>query len=360
MNSTLKSLHPFVDNEDVLRVGGKLQQSNLPYDAMHQIILPAVHHLTKMIVSAEHLILHHAGPQLLIASLRNKYWIPQIRNVVKTVIHQCLTCYKLKIQASQQLMGELPSSRVQPARAFQITGVDYAEPGTINLGSTCSKLTTKGYIAIFVCFATKAVHIEVVTSLTTEAFVSALRRIIARRGRPNIIYSDNGTNFQGASNRLREVDNMLQCPTQMRVHDFLMSEGSQWKFIPPHRPHFGGLWEAAVKSMKYHLRHTLGASIATYEELSTLLTEVEACLNSQPLCAPSNDPHSSFLSPGHFLIGQPLTQLPSIDYTNLKISRLSRWQSFQQQFQTFWKRWSADYLHELQSRQCWQKSSPNV
>jgi transposase InsO family protein len=124
----------------------------------------------------------------------------------------------------------------------------------------------KGYIAIFVCFTTKAVHIEVVTSLTTEVFVLALRRFIARRGRPNIIYSDNGTNFQGASNQLCEVNNMLQCPTQMtRVHDFLTSEGCQWKFIPPHGPHFGGLWEAAVKSKKYHLRCTLGASIATYE-----------------------------------------------------------------------------------------------
>jgi hypothetical protein len=214
---------------------------------------------------------------------------------------------------------------------------------------------------LLLVFLTKAVHIEVETSLSTEAFICALRRFIARRGRRRTIYSDNGTNFQGAANQLQEVNNMLQCPTQMtRIHDFLTCEGCQWKFIPPHAPHFGGLWEAAVKSMKYHLRRTLGASIATYEELSTLLTEVEACLNSRPLCALSNDPHSSFLSPGHFLIGQPLTQLPSIDYTPLKISRLSRWQLMQQQLQNVWKRWSADYLHELQTRRRWHRSVPNV
>jgi len=208
---------------------------------------------------------------------------------------------------------------------------------------------------------TKAVHIEAVTSLTTEAFLAALRRFIARRGRPRTIYSDNGTNFQGASHQLHEVYTMLQCPTQMtRIQDFLTTEGCEWKFIPPHGPHFGGLWEAAVKSMKYHLRRTLGAQIATYEEICTLLTEIEACLNSRPLCALPNDPHTPYLSPGHFLIGQPLTQLPEIDYTIVKLNRLSRWQSFQQQLQNFWKRWSTDYLIELQQRQRWHRSSPNL
>jgi hypothetical protein len=93
----------------------------------------------------------------------------------------------------------------------------------------------------------------------------------------------------------------------------------------------------------------------------TLLTEIEACLNFRPICALSNDPHeSTYLSPGHFLIGQPLTQLPSVDYTKVKGNRLSRWQSFQQQLQTFWQRWSSDYLHELQQRQRWSRSSPNL
>ena len=360
-SSSLKALHPFIDNEGIIRVGGRLQQSNLPYHTIHQMIIPPNHHLTRLIVLSEHIRLHHAGPQLLIASLRDTIWIPRIRNTVRSVINQCLICYRYKQQASQQLMGELPSTRVQPARAFNTIGIDYAGPIVIRKGSIRSKSTEKGYIAIFVCFVTKAVHIEAVTSLTTEAFLAALRRFIARRGRPRIIYSDNGTNFQGASNQLQEVYNMLQCPTQMaRIQDFLTSEGCDWKFIPPHGPHFGGLWEAAVKSMKYHLRRTLGAQIATYEELSTLLTEIEACLNSRPICVLPNDPHSSYLSPGHFLIGQPLTQLPTIDFTDMKLSRLSRWQTFQQQLQNFWKRWSADYLHELQSRQRWQRSSPNV
>jgi hypothetical protein len=110
------------------------------------------------------------------------------------------------------------------------------------LGAPRSKTITKGYIAIFVCFVTKAVHIEVVTSLTTEAFLAALRRFVARRGKPKTIYSDNGTNFQGASNQLHELYKMLQSSSQMaRVQDFLATEGCDWKFIPQHGTHFGGL-----------------------------------------------------------------------------------------------------------------------
>jgi transposase InsO family protein len=246
-------------------------------------------------------------------------------------------------------MGELSSPLVQPARPFLTTGVDYTGPISLRLGTTRSKTVTKGYIEIFVCFATKAVHIELVTSLTTEAFMAALRRFIARRGKPRTIYSDNGTNFQGAANQLQEIYRMFQSTSEMtKVQDLLATEGCDWKFIPPHGPHHGGFWEAAVKSMKHHFRRTLGAHIATYEKLSTLLAEIEACLSSRPLCILSDDPfNQTYLSPGHLLVGQPLTQIPSIDYTNRKRNSLSRWQLFQQMQQHFWQRWSADNLQGL-------------
>ena len=145
-----------------------------------------------------------------------------------------------------------------------------------------------------------------------------------------------------------------------KVQDFFATEGCDWNFIPPHAPHFGGLWEAAVKSMKYQLRRTLGPRIPTYEELCTLLTEIEACLNPRPLCPLSSDPlNPIYLSPGHFLIGEPLTQLPSIDYTNVKCNSLSRWKAYQQQLQQFWHQWSSEYLHSLQQRHRWQRTTPN-
>jgi hypothetical protein len=122
-HSSLKALHPFINHEGILRVGGRLQKSTLPFQSIHQVILPANHHFTKL-VSSEHYRLLHAGPQLLIASLRERYWIPKLWNMVKTVMHHCLTCYRHKVQASQQLMSELPSIRVRPARPFLTTGVD--------------------------------------------------------------------------------------------------------------------------------------------------------------------------------------------------------------------------------------------
>jgi hypothetical protein len=282
--------------------------------------------------------------------------------MVKAVIHHCLPCYGFKAQASQQLMGELPSTRVQPSRPFSTVGIDYAGPLSLRMGPSRSKSIVKGYIAVFICFVTKAIHLEVVTSMTTEAFLAALRRFIARTGRPRTIFSNNGTNFQGAANQLHELYQLLHSSSEMAtIQDFLTSEGCDWRFIPPHGPHFGGLWEAAVKSMKHHLRCTLGAQIATYEELYMLLTEIETCLNSRPLCSLSSDPHgSTYLSPGHFLIDQPLTQLPCVDYTDVKPNRLSRWQLFQQQIQHFWNRWSKDCLNELQTRQRWQSSYPNL
>jgi len=166
----------------------------LPYHAIHHTILPASHHFTRLVFSAEHTRFHHAGPQLL-----KHYYMSNTGSLNKKLDegnhHQCLTCYKFKAQSTQQLMGELPSARVQPSKLFLTTGVDYARPISLTLGTTCSKTITKGYIAIFVCFATRAVHIEVVTSQTTEAFLAALRRSIARRGKPRTFYSDNGTNF---------------------------------------------------------------------------------------------------------------------------------------------------------------------
>jgi len=145
------------------------------------------------------------------------------------------------------------------------------------------------------------------------------------------------------------------------VQDFLATEGCEWKFIPPHGTHFGGLWEAAVKSVKYHLRRTLVSQVATYEELCTLLAEIDAFLNSRTLCALSDDPFNpTYLSPVHFLIDEPLTQLPATAFADVKSNRLSRWQTYQQQLQQFWQRWSSYYIQSQQQRQRWQRTSPNL
>jgi hypothetical protein len=249
--SQLQPLHPFLDKEGYLRVGGRLQQLYLPYDSNHQLILPPAHHITELIIMNEHLRLLRAGPQLLSASLRQQYWVTRIKQVIRPVSRRCLPCFKLKAAASKQLMGQLPFARVTVARPFLNAGIDYyVGPFEIKSGNTRSKTTTKCYVALFICMATKAKHLELVSNLTSEAFIAALKRFIARREIIDHIYSDNGRNFVGANRELKTFFKSEEFLEQMQ--NYAAKTHFQWHFIPPNSPHFGGLWEAGVKSLKYH------------------------------------------------------------------------------------------------------------
>ncbi|CAG9135942.1 unnamed protein product [Plutella xylostella] len=169
----------------------------------------------------------------------------------------------------------------------------------------------------------KAVHIELVSSLTKEAYLAALNRFMARRGRPQTIYSDHGSNFIGGFNELSDLfrNSLSDIPTILS-HDEI-----DFKFIPPYSPHFGGIWEAAVKSVKHHLRRVLALAHVTYEEMITCLNQIEAILNSRPLTPLSSDPSDlSFLSPSHFLIGRPLTSVPYPQVSDCNVHRLDRFQ----------------------------------
>ncbi|KYM94040.1 hypothetical protein ALC62_15344 [Cyphomyrmex costatus] len=207
-------------------------------------------------------------------------------------------------------------------------------------------------IAIFVCFCSKAVHIEVVLDYTAEAFLAALRRFSSRRGLCSDIYSDCGTNFLGADRQLRQLLRASSLDGRCIAHS--AADGIRWHFNPPSAPHFGGLWETAVKSTKYHLRRVIGDSRLTFEEISTLLAQVEACLNSRPMYALSDDPEDiNALTPGHLLIGAPLLAIPEPSLTERKDSSLTRWQLIQKMRDHFWQRWSREYLHTLASKPTW-------
>lgn len=360
--SKIYSLDPFIDKDGCLRVGGRLENSSLNFDGKHPYIIPAKTHLTRLIIVSEHERLLHAGIQLLHSSLRQRYWIINARNEIRSIIHKCLNCFKFRKCQSHQLMGQLPRDRVQISRPFFNSGVDYAGPFTIRQGGRRSKKRIKCYVALFICLATKAIHLELVSDLTTEAFIAALRRFTSRRGISSNIYSDNGSNFVGANNLLRSFSKLLTSKDfSTSVTSYTSNQGIQWHFIPPSSPHFGGLWEAGVKSMKYHLRRIVGNISLTFEEFSTILTQIEACLNSRPICQLSSDPNDpQVLTPGHFLIGAPLNSLPEPDYNHVPGNRLNRWQLTQQCVQRVWHHWSRDYLNQLQQRKKWNTPSPNL
>lgn len=353
--SKILPLTPFLDNDRILRVGGRLRHAKIHSDQRTPILLPRHHRLTELIILEEHIRNLHAGPQLVLSILSQKFWIIRARDAVRHQIQKCHKCIRYRAKTQTQQMGHLPAARVNPSRPFTSTGVDYAGPFTLRAIPAKSKVTFKGYLALFVCFSTRAIHLEAVSSLSTEAFLATLKRFISRRGRPAEIYSDCGTNFVGAQNQMTEFRTLLASSIHnQKVSDTLSSEGIKWIFNPPHAPHFGGLWEAGVKSVKHHLTRVVGPARLTFEELSTIFTQVEACLNSRPITPLSTDPNDlSALTPGHFLTGDSLKAISEPDYTNIKENRLKRWQRIQQMYQHFWKRWSQEYLSRLQQRPKW-------
>jgi hypothetical protein len=351
------SLKPFICPESILRVGGRLRHSNLPADQRNPILLPTHSRLTKLIIDNQHITELHAGPQLVLSTLQQQYWIVRGRDAVRHQIKKCVTCRRHSAVTMQQQMGDLPSARVNPGRPFQKCGVDYAGPFLLRPIPSRSKVTYKAYLCIIICFVTKAIHLEVVSSLSTDAFIASLRRFVSRRGKPSDIFSDCGTNFIGADRQLKEMAELIKSdPHNNKIADRLSGEGISWHFNPPGAPHFGGLWEAGVKSVKYHLYRVVGPNRLTYEEMTTVMHQIEACLNSRPLTQLSSAPEDlTALTPGHFLIGSPLNALPDPDLSAINIGRLDRWQLLQRLQQQFWKRWSNEFLSRLQQRPKWLK-----
>ncbi|UYV64523.1 hypothetical protein LAZ67_3001090 [Cordylochernes scorpioides] len=241
-------------------------------------------------------------------------------------------------------------------RPFEKIGIDLAGPIQAKPMLKRSKVIFKFYIVLFVCFTTKAIHLEISSDLTAETFLAALKRFISRRGRPTDIYSDNATNFKGASNILKERWKLFKAAN---IQDFSAIESINCHFIPPSAPNFGGLWEAGIKSVKTILSKTMKSRLLNYEELLTLLAQIEACLNSRPLTFVSNDPNDlTALTPGHFLIGNAMRHDAESDHSTLNLR--SRWGLIQPQRDYFWNRWSCEYLHQLQERRKWRTSHPDV
>ncbi|XP_066258792.1 uncharacterized protein [Euwallacea similis] len=301
--SKLLSLSPFVDREGVMRVGGRLRNSPYHFDKKHPMLLSPKHRLSRMLCEYEHKRLMHAGPQLLFSSIREKFWIVASRNLIRATVRNCIACSRFNPQCLVPIMGDLPQERLTVGRVFSVVGVDYMGPLHIRDKKGRGSRLSKCYVSVFICFATKALHLELVSDLSSV----------------------------------------------------------QWYFIPAQSPHFGGLWEAGVKSVKHHLKRVAGNANLTFEQLITLLAQIEAILNSRPLSPMSQDPNDlTPLSPAHFLIGRSTTELPDPDLQHVPANRLSVFQRIQLIKQHFWKQWSKEYISELQQRVKWKTQQQDV
>lgn len=354
--SKLLSLNPFLDQDGILRVNGRLKNAHLSPGMKHPIIIPHNHRITTLIIKQAHELTFHGGARLTLSNIRQKYWIISGYMATKKYIRQCVTCHKQQPIRQYQLMGDLPSSRVNPATPFYHCGVDYTGFVEIKANKGRGIKTTKGYIAIFVCMATKAVHLELVSDLTSSAFLAALHRMAARRGTPRHIYSDNGTNFVGANRLLQEEYECLQQIFSENFYKEITELQVEWHFNAPSCPHAGGLWERAVRSLKHHLKRVIGHQKLTFEEYCTLLAKIEACLNSRPLCALTEDPEDlDFLTPAHFL-----TTRPGVTVMETAEDARTRWHLVTKLYGDLWKKWKSEYLTQLSARNKWLKYQKNV
>ncbi|XP_011870855.1 PREDICTED: uncharacterized protein LOC105563679 [Vollenhovia emeryi] len=359
-SNSLTRLTPFIDSAGFLRVGGRLQSASLPNNTKHPLILPKDSILTTLIISDAHSRTLHGGTQVTLSFIRNNYWIIGGRAPVRSFILKCIRCARFRQRRAQQLMGQLPIERVTPSRPFLNSGIDYAGPLVIKTWRGRNTRTYKAYIALFVCLSTSVIHLELVTDYSTDAFIAAYKRFTARRGICATLTSDCGTNLKGADSELQRLFSASSKEFKQLAAIFA-NDGTHWKFIPPAAPHFGGKWEAGVKLVKHHLKRVIGDTMLTYEEMSTLLAQVEAVLNSRPLCPLSDDPSDlSALTPGHFLIGSALALIPEPSLKQTKLSYLSRWQMISQMLQSFWSRWSTEYLQRLHAMYKWNRVVPSL
>lgn len=368
LHPSLQKLSPFLNETNVgsgfvnlIRVGGRLSNAPIPYDARFPVLLPKNHRFVKLYIEHLHRSHLHAGPKVLLGILRQKVWIINARDVVRKVVRDCVHCFRYKPKLLEQIMGNLPADRFRAQRPFVITGVDFCGPFLTSYRIR-GKVPYKTYIAVFVCFSSKATHLELVSDLSTNNFILCLKRFVGRRGIPEKLYCDNATNFVGAHNKLKELKQLFFHETMAQeIRTYSSQTGFEFCFIPPRAPHFGGLWEAAVKSVKTLLVKNVAQAHLTFEELQTLIIEVEAILNSRPICPLSDDPNDGeALTPGHLLIGSSLVALPDQNFDATKQTSLNRWQRISFLKQQFWHLWSRDYISSLQQRSKWYHIQPNI
>ncbi|KAI7789365.1 hypothetical protein IRJ41_003871 [Triplophysa rosa] len=310
-------------------VGGQTSLADFPYDERHPLILPKKHHVSTLLVRHYHQGVVHQGRHLTEGVLRSAgVWIIGGKKLVSSVIYQCVTCRRLRGKPVEQKMANLPEDRLTMEPPFTRVGLDvFGRWSVVTRKTRGGAAESKRWAVLFSCLGTRAVHIEVIESMSTSCFINALRRFFAVRGPSKVFRSDRGTNFIGAY--------------------YLSNEGCTWTFNTPHSSHMGGSWERMIGIARRILDAMFlqaGSTRLTHEVLTTLMAEVMAIINARPLVSISTDSDS------------PTILTPSM----LLTPKAGQWQHVQGLANTFWKRWRQEYLSVLHPRRKWTHDKDNV
>ena len=345
-SSSISSLHPFLDEEDILRVGGRIGSSDEIFgkDFVHPVILPKDAYVSLLLVRHFHEQVKHQGRHLTEGALRSGgYWIMGAKNLISSYIHDCFTCRRFRGKFGEQLMADLPADRVTPSPPFSHIGVDVFGPWQVLSRKTRGGLANdKRWAVLFTCLTIRAVHIEVIEELSTSSFINAFRRFTSVRGPVKVVRSDRGTNFIGAESELKV----------------------EWKFNPPHSSHMGGVWERMIKTARDILDTLLSSrKTLTHEVLCTLMAEVSCIMNSRPIVPVFHDPSSPFVLTPNSLLWIKTDSDFSLDseFGEKDIYR-AHWKHVQVLTQSFWEHWKDEFLQQssVQSRRIWKNEKENL
>jgi len=355
--SKILKMNPRIDAVGVLRSESRLINIQLlPEETRRPIILAKDSWVTWLIVGKAHDDrLHCAGVSHLLADLTQRYWIQCGRKVIKKYENRCLTCRKQRAQGIIVKMAPLPACRfAEPCRPFGGTAVDFAGP--FETTSSRGKVRNKRYLCLFTCLKTRAVHLELAMSLETDAFVRCLARFFSRRGKPKVIISDNGTNFVGTTSCLENI-----VVDSYKLQKIAADQEIKWIFNPPAGSHFGGVFEALIKSAKRAIYTVLQNERITDEELETVFVRVEGFLNSRPLTVQIDDSKEEIpLTPNHFLMGSweddNVEELAVVGRQSLLI----RWRQVQNWTNHIWNRWRTELIPMWAGRSKWRTETENL
>lgn len=302
-NCLVRQLKLYMDESGLIRCKGRIQNAPIDDSARYPILLPTGDQVTNLVIKDAHERSLHSGINTTVTLLRQSYWIPKIRQNVKTLSRKCVVCRKVTGKAYQiPESPPLPKDRLTEAPPFTVTGVDFAGALRVRNKDGCE---SKVYVCLFTCANTRAVHLETVTDLSETQFMLAFRRFTSRKSLPKLMISDNATTYVASAG---EVERLTSSQT---LQETLSYHGTKWKFIPKRAPWYGEFWERRVGMTKNCIRKVLGRSLINLDVLNTVISEIEAILNDRPLTYVTTDPlDEDPLTPSHLLYGRKIKTLP--------------------------------------------------
>jgi len=356
-SSCLFKLDPFVDEHGIIRVGGRIKESSLPFEEKHPVILPKKHFVSDLIVRHYHEKCSHQGRGMTMSTVRSHgIWILGLSSVVSSLIHKCAVCRKLRHSPQGQKMSDLPSDRLDPGPAFTHVAVDCFGPFFIK----DRRRELKRYGILFTCLTSRAVYVDSMPSMDTDAFINALRRFMSVRGPIRTLRCDQGSNFMGGINQLKQAADQVNCD---KLRSFLLENSCDFVVNAPHASPHGGVWERQIRSVRMVLQNLLGSEghQLDHDGLQTLMYEAANIVNSRPLTT-VNDPSSPRpITPNMLLtMKSDIVLPPPGELTNTDLFSRKRWLRVQYLANVFWNRWRKEFLHQLQVRQKWNRPQRNL